>query len=111
MTLVADAFEHFARSVMTSGLAITDETPQNARLLRVERDGAEMRLRWDEEGEFLSLQISHGPASQRAGWLNLYSAKCLEGELPQAADVGAGFEDSVDYGIELMVPDALRRKR
>jgi len=111
MTQLADAFEHFARTAKISGLTTAEETPQGTRLSRVERDGAELRLRWEAEDEFLSLQISHGPASQRAGWLDLYSAKCPHGQLPESADAGVSFESSVEYGIELMAPNTRRREQ
>lgn len=106
MTNVAHAFEHFVRAVETSGLTVSEDSAAGSRLARVGHDGAELRLDWDEQDEFLSLQLSHGPESQQAGWLELYAAECRGGELQKSTDPSMSFESSVEYGLELMCPSA-----
>ncbi len=66
---------------------------------------AELRLSWQQAGERLTLEVSHGPPSgDVSGWLLLYGEACVAQELPEPECSERNLENCVSYGLDLMAP-------
>jgi hypothetical protein len=106
-TSMPDILESFGRAANSARLAIQVESYQEcfgSWLARATSAEAELRLVWDGKDEHLSLQISHGPPGQHAGWLELFAAACPCGVLAEPEQSDPGFHESVAYGVQLMSP-------
>ena len=107
---VDQAFALFESSARARGLAFPATTAESGagadRAVVLERDGAGLRLTWDEEAGRLSLDVTHGPPNgPPAGWLDLYRAARLSGHL-RADQSDFDFADAVDHGLSLFAPNA-----
>lgn len=101
---VDQAFGLFRSRSEAIGLAVPEAESSGSRAVELTRDGAAIRLRWDEASGALELEITHGPVSgPPAGWLDLYRAELIAGQLrPDHNDFD--FESAVDHGLSLLVP-------
>ena len=105
---VDQAFEHFESSARAHGLLVPAGDgglgTVGDRLVELERDGASIRLVWDEGAGLLSLDITHGPPDgPPAGWLDLYRAVRVSDHL-QLDQGDFDFEEAVDHGLSLFAP-------
>lgn len=103
-----DAVDQFRELAEARGFDVRHEpSPLNlggsVTLLR--KGNAQLRLVWDGGEELLLLQISHGPMDgPQAGWLEIFSTKCVRGSFRDPDSPEVRFFDSVEYGLELMLP-------
>ncbi len=103
---VEDAFELFSRLSSEAALTVDGSFQPEAfgnRIVTAARDRAKLRLLWDEKQRYLSLEISHGPASgEQVSYIELFGATCEDGFVPPEIESAEGVRDAVEYGIELM---------
>ena len=105
---VDQAFAQFESEVRTRGLAFQAVAPgsETNRTTELERDGAGLRLTWDERSGLLSLDVTHGPqGGPPAGWLDLYRAAGEPNHLRADQD-NFDFAEAVAHGLSLFAPDA-----
>lgn len=58
-----------------------------------------LRLQWRNDDQVLVLEVSHGPDSGNAGWLDLITGTDLSGRL-LFSTVNISFEDAVTHGLD-----------
>lgn len=74
-----------------------------SRCSEIELYDGQFRLVFDGRGSTLTVEISHGPPGARAGWLDLYRARCAKNAFAET-EGDLRFKETVAYGIELLVP-------
>ena len=104
---IDEAFRYFRSRLLETKIGVPNEQSHpeafGSRLSEIELYDGEIRLVFDGKDSTLTLEISHGPPGARAGWLDLYSAHCVNNGFPES-EGDLGFKESIAYGIELLVP-------
>lgn len=68
------------------------------------RSGGALRLVWDGRDGTLMLEITHGPPDATPWWLDLFLVRG-RGQVVPTEEQDIGFEDAVEYGLELLQPE------
>jgi hypothetical protein len=105
---IEDAFQLFRSRLSKAGIGVPHDRSRSGafgtRYSEIILYDGKFRLVFNGRDSMLTLDISHGPPGARAGWLDLYRAKCTKDEFLEADGKNLSFEQAVVYGIEVLAP-------